>query len=75
LYRPFNIILNLMLLFHRFKFNKPSGFSLSKNHLIYGPGKPFSELKHNEVSSTRTGACAISSAALHLAMAISSGSP
>ena len=42
---------------------------------MYGPGKPFSELKHNEVSSTRTGACAISSAALHLAMAISSGSP
>lgn len=33
----------------------PAGFKASKNHLMYAPGRPFSELKQRAVSSMMRG--------------------
>ena len=43
----------------------------SKNHLIYGPGRPFNALKHNDVSSQINGAFTSLKASIHFSFAIS----
>ena len=55
--------------------DQPSGLSLSRNHLMYGPGIPPRALKQRHVSSMITGPRTCFTASRHFAVQISSGSP